>query len=100
MILPKKIAELSGTVAACVYGDHSLLTVEKGNFHTRIWEHRIQGEAIHTIEKSSKDCLVELSGRTKRDIQIKASRLAGSDNIVIILCTIEAKVVFIPIVAK
>jgi hypothetical protein len=47
--LPKEVSTIVKTVTACLYGDHSLLMVEKGRLHTRIREYAIVGGTNYII---------------------------------------------------
>ncbi|KAF1846866.1 kinase-like protein [Cucurbitaria berberidis CBS 394.84] len=98
--LPKMTTIIPKTVAACVYGDHSLLVVEKGILHTRIREHRIVGGANHIIEAAAKRPMVEWNFSAGKITQMRVVHVPDTDDLMIILCTLENKVVLIPIIAR
>lgn len=91
---------IANTVAACVFGDHSLLVVEKGYWHTRIREYRIAGGGNHVIEDTAKKPVMEWKFSADKVTQVQVVPVPDTDNLVIILCMLEHKVIFIPIVAR
>lgn len=96
--LEKKTVALSNTVAACIYGDHSLLVVQKGQLlHTRIWEHHIVGGGTHVIDQSG-TLVAELKGRISSDVQITVIQVPGSGDEVVVLCMSNGKVTMVPLV--
>ncbi|CAO2655109.1 Nn.00g101730.m01.CDS01 [Neocucurbitaria sp. VM-36] len=98
--LPKMTTTIPKTVAACMYGDHSLLVAEEGYLHTRIREHRIIGGANHVIEKAAKKPIVEWRFSGGKITEMRAVSVPETNDLVIVLCTLENKVVFIPFMAK
>jgi hypothetical protein len=74
--------------------------VEKGYWHTRIREYRIVGGGNHVIENAAKKPLVEWRFSADKITQVRVVAVPNTDNLVIILCMLENKVVFIPIVAR
>lgn len=97
--LEKKTATLPNTTAACMYGDHSLLVVEKGFMHTRIWEHQIIGGGMHFIDVS-KEPIVQMKYIIKKDTQIRVVSVPDSEDLMIVLCTLAGTVIMIPFVAE
>lgn len=91
---------IADTVAACIFGDHSLLVVEKGYWHTRIREYRIAGSGNQAIEDTAKKPLLEWRLSADKITQMRVVPVPDTDNLVIILCMLENKVIFIPIVAR
>lgn len=87
-------------MAACVFGDHSLIVVEKGYWHTRIREYRIAGGGNHVIEDTARKPLIEWSFSAEKFTQVRVVPVPDTDNLVIILCMLKDKVVFIPIIAR
>jgi hypothetical protein len=98
--LPRFEKIIADTVAACVFGDHSLIVVEKGYWHTRIREYRIAGGGNHVIEDTAKKPLTEWRFSADRITQVRVVPVPDTNDLVIILCMLENKVIFIPIVAR
>ena len=88
------------TVAACMYGDHSLLVAEEGSFHTSIREHRIVGGANHIIENAAKRPIVRWLFSAAKISQMRVVQTPETNDLVLIICTHKNKVVFIPFMAK
>jgi hypothetical protein len=98
--LPKMTSTIPKAVAACMYGDHSLLVVEKGVLHTRIWEHPIVGGANHVIDNTTKERVINWKFPAEKVTQMKVVTVPNSEHLVILLCTRENNFIFIPVMAK
>jgi hypothetical protein len=74
--------------------------VEKGYRHTRLREYRIVGGGNHVIEDTLKKPLIEWKFPADKITQIRVFPVPDTDDLMIILCMLENKVIFIPIVAR
>jgi hypothetical protein len=82
-----------------MYGDHSLLVTTKGTFHTRVWEHRIAGGAMHVIEPAQEP-LIEFKCRPGEEVQMRVSSVPDSQDLAIVICTADGRVFTISVVAE
>ncbi|KAF2132834.1 kinase-like protein [Dothidotthia symphoricarpi CBS 119687] len=98
--LPKRSVTLSKALTGCVYGNHSLLFVERGHFHTRIWECRIAGSTTHVIDVEDQKQIVELRSTIDEGTLMRIIPISGTDNLMIVLCKNDGKVILIPVVAS
>lgn len=73
------------------------MVVEKGYLHTRVREYRIAGGGNHVIEATAKEPLIEWTYSASKITQMRVMAIPGTDDLVIILCTLESKIIFIPI---
>ena len=74
--------------------------VEKGYRHTRIREYRIVGGGNHAIEDTPKKPLIEWKFSADKITQVRVVPVPDTDNLMVILCMLVNKVIFIPIVAR
>jgi hypothetical protein len=82
-----------------MYGDHSLLVTTKGTRHTRVWEHRIAGGAMHVIEPAEKP-LIEFKCRQGEEVQMRVVSVPDSEDLVIIICLADGRVFTVSVVAQ
>ncbi|KUJ15960.1 kinase-like protein [Mollisia scopiformis] len=93
---PRNEVKLSNLQAACIFNDHSLITVEKGKMHRRLREYKISYSSTHVLETPG----VEICGNLKSSTDSASRMLAVKDgeNIVIIICNKNATVEFVKVV--
>jgi hypothetical protein len=99
--LKKVTINLPNTFAACMYGDHVLLVIERGltQIHGRIRELRVAGGGMHVIAKPGKaDLVVKMKNSALVGSQMRAVAVPNTDDLIIVVCMPNGKVEFIPVV--
>lgn len=100
LTLPKMTMTIPKTVSACIYGDYSFLVAEEGFLHTRIKEYHIVVCANHVIEDVARRPIVEWRFSARKITRMKVVPVPETNDLVIILCTLGDKVIFIPFTTK
>jgi hypothetical protein len=74
-----------------------MITVEKGLIHRYLWEYKINYKTTHLFTRPGAN-ICKLKSSTKSSSQILAVK--KEENVIIIICNINATVEFVKIVAS
>lgn len=86
---------LSDIQAACVFNDHSLVTVEKGMVHRYLKEYKINYQGTHFLTKPAvKICRLKSSTDDSSQLLV----VKNGEKVVIITCNKDATVEFVKVV--
>jgi len=99
-MLPRHSIMLPGYVTACIFRNHSLITIEKNWLHRRhrLKEYQINYSNNHTVERIGPEiCALETEIGPRSRVRVVQT---DENNVVVVVCNVDGVVEIIKIVPK